>query len=156
MADRELTATAADDHEEMATQRPIVVLSHPEFVAAVRQALRDYARPDRLAGNPLLSSRLVSDRAQDQSSTETLRALLRLSAEELNTHPRDQRLYRALYRTFLNPAATQEQAADLLGLPFSTYRAHLREGTKRVADLLWQRELYGTDGLATARSANTT
>ena len=156
MADRELTTTASDDHDDMETQRPIVVLSHPEFVAAVRQALRDYARPDRLAGNALLSSRLVSDRAQDQSSTETLRALLRLSAEELNTHPRDQRLYRALYRTFLNPAATQEQAADLLGLPFSTYRAHLRAGTKRVADLLWQRELYGTEGLSTARSASAT
>jgi hypothetical protein len=109
-----------------------------------------------LAGNALLSSRLVSDRAQDQSSTETLRTLLRLTSEELNTHPRDQRLYRALYRTFLNPAATQEQAADLLGLPFSTYRAHLRAGTKRVADLLWQRELYGTAGLATARGATAT
>jgi hypothetical protein len=50
----------------------------------------------------------------------------------------------ALHRTFLNPAATQEQA-DLLGLPFSTYRAHLRKGTKRVTDLLWQQELYGPE-----------
>ena len=33
----------------------------------------------------------------------------------------------ALHRTFVNPEAPQEQA-DLLGLPFSTYRAHLREG----------------------------
>ena len=57
---------------------------------------------------------------------------------------------------FINPAATQEQAADLLGLPFSTYRAHLRAGTKRVADQLWQRELYGTEGLATARGASAT
>lgn len=43
----------------------------------------------------------------------------------------------ALHRTFVNPEATQEQA-DLLGLPFSTYRAHLRKGTKRVTELLWQ------------------
>ena len=68
---------------------------------------------------------------------------MRSSAEELNRHPRDQRLYRALYRTFLNPAATQERAADLLGLPFSTYRAHLRAGTQRVTELLWRQELYG-------------
>jgi hypothetical protein len=50
----------------------------------------------------------------------------------------------ALHRTFLNPAATQEQT-DLLGLPFSTHRAHLREGTKRVTELLWQQELYGPE-----------
>lgn len=150
MAERELATTAWDDHEEADIQRPIVVLSQPEFEGAVRQALRDYARPDRLANNALLSSRLVADRTEDQSSTERLRQLVRLSAEELNSHPRDQRLYRALYRTFLNPAATQEQAAELLGLPFSTYRAHLRAGTKRVTELLWQRELYGTEGPAAA------
>jgi hypothetical protein len=145
MADRELTTTLSDNREDRQAQRPIMVLSHPEFVTAVREALRDYARPDRLGGNALLSSRLVTERTEDQSSTETLRQLVRLSAEELNTHPRDQRLYRALYRTFLNPAATQEQAAHLLGLPFSTYRAHLRAGTARVTDLLWQQELYGAE-----------
>jgi hypothetical protein len=57
MAERELT-TAPSDKDDLETQTPIVVLSHPEFAAAVRQALRDYARPDRLAGNALLSSRL--------------------------------------------------------------------------------------------------
>ena len=149
MAERELTTTPSDV-DDLETQTPIVVLSHPEFAAAVRQALRDYARPDRLAGNALLSSRLVAERTANQSPSETLRQLVRLSAEELNTHPRDQRLYRALYRTFLNPAATQERAADLLGLPFSTYRAHLRAGTQRVTELLWQQELYGAEGPASA------
>jgi hypothetical protein len=148
MADRELTTAPSDDRDDRELLKPVVVLSHPEFEAAVRQALRDYARPDRLASNALLSSRLVTDRAEHQSPSETLRQLVRHSAEELNTHPRDQRLYRALYRTFLNPATTQEQAAELLGLPFSTYRAHLREGIKRLADLLWQQELYGSEAAA--------
>ena len=116
MSERELTTTPSDE-DDLETQTPIVVLSHPEFAAAVRQALRDYARPDRLAGNALLSSRLVVNKDQDQSQTEALRHLVRLSAEDLNMHPRDQRLYRALYRTFFNPAATQGEAADLLGLP---------------------------------------
>ena len=147
MAERELTTTPSVDQEEVAAQRPIMVLSRPEFEAAVRQALRDYARPDRLVGNALLSSRLVADRTEDQSQTETLRRLVRRSAEELNSHPRDQRLYRALHRTFLNPADTQERAAELLGLPFSTYRAHLRAGTQRVIELLWQQELYGAEAL---------
>jgi hypothetical protein len=140
MAERELTTTPSDV-DDLETQTPIVVLSHPEFAAAVRQALRDYARPDRLAGNALLSSRLVAERTANQSPSETLRQLVRLSAEELNTHPRDHRLYRALYRTFLN---------HLLGLPFSTYRAHLRAGTQRVTELLWQQELYGAEGPASA------
>jgi hypothetical protein len=153
MADRELTTTPSDKREDMEPPRPIIVLSHPEFATAVRQALRDYARPDRLAGNALLSSRLVTERTEDQSASETLRQLVRLSAEELNTHPRDQRLYRALYRTFLNPAATQERAADLLGLPFSTYRAHLRAGTERVTEVLWQQELYGAGSSAPAHES---
>ena len=155
MSERELTTTPSDE-DDLETQTPIVVLSHPEFAAAVRQALRDYARPDRLAGNALLSSRLVVNKDQDQSPTEALRHLVRLSAEDLNMHPRDQRLYRALYRTFFNPAATQEQAADLLGLPFSTYRSHLRAGTERVTELLWQRELYGAEGSASTLSTGKT
>ena len=154
MAERELITTPSDE-DDLETRTPIVVLSHPEFAAAVRQALRDYARPDRLAGNALLSSRLVVDRNQGQSPTEALRQLVRLSAEDLNTHPRDQRLYRALYRTFFNPAATQEHAAELLGLPFSTYRAHLKAGTERVTELLWQRELYGAEGSASTLSTKT-
>jgi len=150
MAERELTTAPKDDQQELEGRRPIVVISRPEFEGAVRQALRDYARPDRLAGNALLSSRLVADDVAEASRVEALRRLIRFSAEELNAHPRDQRLYRALYRTFFNPAATQEQAADLLGLPFSTYRAHLRAGTKRVTELLWQRELYGAESSGSA------
>ncbi|HKN46230.1 MAG TPA: hypothetical protein VJW23_20145, partial [Propionibacteriaceae bacterium] len=156
MAERELTTTASDDRDGMETPRPIAVLSHPEFATAVRQALRDYVRPDRLAGNALLSARLVTERTEHQSPTEMLRQLVRLSAEELNSHPRDRRLYRALYRTFLNPAATQERAADLLGLPFSTYRAHLRAGTERVTELLWQQELYGVEDAMSGTEAGKT
>jgi hypothetical protein len=48
-------------------------------------------------------------------------------------------------RTYLRPAATQEAAADALGLPFSTYRGHLARGIERVIDWLWQRELYGPE-----------
>ena len=50
-------------------------------------------------------------------------------------------LVRALERTYLRPAPTQEAAAELLGLPFSTYRGHLTRGVERVVDWLWRREL---------------
>jgi hypothetical protein len=55
--------------------------------------------------------------------------------------PRDAKLQRALARTYVRPAQTQELAADALGLPFSTYRRHLTPGVERVVDWLWQREL---------------
>ena len=39
-----------------------LVLSHPDFEAAVRQGFKDLRRPDLLARNPLLRTRLVADR----------------------------------------------------------------------------------------------
>jgi predicted DNA-binding protein (UPF0251 family) len=43
----------------------------------------------------------------------------------------------------LHPVPTQEQAAELLDLPFSTFRRHLKHGVTRVAEILWQWELEG-------------
>ena len=59
----------------------------------------------------------------------------------MQASPKDLKYYRAVYHTFVQPAATQEVAAELLDLPFSTYRRHLKAGIARVTDLLWQREI---------------
>ncbi len=59
-------------------------------------------------------------------------------------HPRDDKLLRAVERTYLRPAPSQEAAAELLGLPFSTYRRHLTGGVGRVVAWLWDREVYGS------------
>ena len=75
----------------------------------------------------------------------TLQALLREAADSLRANPKDERLYRALAATFFQPAATQELAAERLGLPFSTYRYHLAGGIRRLTERLWQRELYGPE-----------
>ena len=114
---------------------PAVALSHDEFTAAVRRALRDLHRPEALAACPLGRTRV----AQEQE----LRALIVEAVATLAGDPRDAKLARALERTYVKPAPTQEAAAELLGLPFSTYRGHLTRGIERVADRLWQRELYG-------------
>ena len=74
---------------------------------------------------------------------EALRELLEEAVDALRADPRGEKLVRALERTYLRPAPTQEAAADLLDLPFSTYRGHLTRGLERVVDWLWQRELYG-------------
>ena len=74
-----------------------------------------------------------------------LEAVLREAATTLARHPRDDKLLRAVDRTYLRPAATQEAAAAALGLPFSTYRRHLTQGMTRIVSVLWDQEVYGPD-----------
>ena len=124
----------------------LLVLSHPDFEAAVRQGFKDLRRPDVLARNPLLRTRLVVDRtAEGASGAAVLEAVLREAAATLARHPRDDKLLRAIDRTYLRPAATQEAAAAVLGLPFSTYRRHLTQGMTRIVSVLWDQEVYGQD-----------
>jgi hypothetical protein len=122
---------------------PVLALSQPEFADAVRRALRDLHRPDALAANPLAGTRVVRERGAELSAPDALRELLREAVDALRDDRRDEKLVRALECTYLRPAPTQEAAAELLGLPFSTYRGHLTRGLQRVVDWLWQRELYG-------------
>lgn len=145
LAEREVAAGPAA--VPPAPSAPLIVLSETEFAGAVRDALRDFAQPDLLAGNPLLRSRLVIEQAgagSDQASRiKALLALIRSNAESLQASPRDAKLYRALNHTYFKPAPTQEQAAELLDLPFSTYRRHLKSGITRITAMLWQQEIGG-------------
>jgi hypothetical protein len=123
----------------------LIVLSETEFAEAIRAGLRDFTQPDLLAGNPLARSRLVIDRvglsAEARQRVATLQAIVRSSAETLQSSPRDAKLYRAVYHTYFQPAPTQEQAAELLDVPFSTYRRHLKAGIQRLTEMLWQQEI---------------
>ena len=62
MADRELEA-GFDATVERGGAAPVLALSQPEFDSATRRALRELHRPDALAANPLLRTRVVQDRA---------------------------------------------------------------------------------------------
>jgi hypothetical protein len=64
------------------------------------------------------------------------------------------KLQRALYHTYLEPAGSQDQVAELLDLPFSTYRDHLKAGIQLVGEILWQRESSEPARLATSPSAS--
>ena len=138
-------ALAQDFTLSPSTIKPaLLALSQKEFDDSVRQALRDLRRPDLLARNPLLRTRVVHDRAGDEEpSAATLATLLPAAVETLRDHPRDDKLWRAVERTYIRPAATQERAAATLGLPFSTYRRHLTQGVDRVVAWLWDQEVYG-------------
>src|SRR5688572_26659941 len=138
------------------TEEQLIFLSHDDFSNAVKQGLQDFTRPAGLAGNPLLRSRLVSDAAGTVSGesgalsgeavskrSEILKSKIKEAAEGLRVHPRDEKLFHALDRTYFHPAPTQEAAAEQLDLPFSTYRRHLTAGIQRLTEMLWQQEIAG-------------
>jgi len=125
---------------------PLLALSKAGFGQAVRDGLRELHRPEALEANPLMRSRALSDRAGDRATPENLRDLLGQAIDTLRADSRDEKLHRALSRTYVRPARTQELAAETLGLPLSTYRRHLKRGVERVVEWLWQRELYGPEG----------
>jgi hypothetical protein len=109
-------------------------LDRASFGAAVRAALPDLRRPDRLTTNPLTSSSLADGAARLRTTLETAIACLR-------DEPKGGTLSAVLDRTFVRGAPTQEAAAEVLGLPFSTYRRHLARAIEELTDLLWAVEI---------------
>ncbi len=145
MADRELGM--AGDAPPPPAPQPLVALSRESFDAAALAALRDLHKPDVLAENPLLRSRLVAERVGREATTAqrvaALQELVRSSLAALQATPKENKLYRAVHHTYVQPAPTQEAAAELLDLPFSTYRRHLKGGVTRMTEILWQMETAG-------------
>jgi hypothetical protein len=135
MGDRELEEDSRGHAPALA---PEMALSKAEFAMAVRAALRDLHRPDALAANALvrLRVRLADGRPVDGPG---LAGLLLVAAGSLAADPRDAKAHRAIDRTYVRPAGTQERAAEVLDLPFSTYRRHLARGIDRITDELWAR-----------------
>jgi len=136
--------------------RPDPGLPEHEFAAEVRAALRELGRPDRLARARLATAAVIAGGAGEAGGAggaggagaptgpELGRAVeraIRESAAVLERSVRDRHAYRALHHTYLQPAGTQQSAAELLDLPMSTYRRHLAKGVDRLTTLLWQREL---------------
>jgi hypothetical protein len=152
IAEIELHGVAPRDVPEL------VVLSEEAFAGAVRQALKDLSRPQLLIHNPLCRSRLVmgtpgalSAQASESGDAPALGAealrllrLLETAANSLRGGAKDERLFQVLEQTYLQPALTQDIAAELVGLPFSTYRRYLGAAVARVVAWLWARELNGT------------
>lgn len=146
MGERELGMTSITPPQPV---EQMIVLEVKEFGEAVHEALKNMARPLALRTSPLLRSRLVLDRTgahgETAGRTTELLSLLRAAAETLQASPKEMKLYRVLYHTYVQPAATQEMAAELLDLPFSTYRRHLKQAAARVAEILWQQEIEGAE-----------
>jgi len=143
LAEREIAAAPQEVALVRQTQ-PLLVLSQEEFRNAVRDALRAFSQPAELAGNPLLRSRVmleVGASAPEKDDLQKFRSLLVQTAETLRASPRTEKFYCALEKTYFHPAPSQEIAAELLDLPFSTYRRHLKAGINHIIGALWQKEI---------------
>lgn len=148
LAEREI----ASEPRTMSSQHvneTLAVLSQAEFAGAIHDALRDLTRPDQLRTNSLLCSRVVVERAGPEASEAkrlpALQSLMQEAVESLRSSPRHAKFYQALYHTYIQPASNQERAAEIMDVPFSTYRRHLKAGIAQVVEFLWQREIGGLE-----------
>jgi hypothetical protein len=125
----------------------MVVLSEEAFANSVYEALKDYQSDKKLLGNPLLRSRFVMNFAGNENDTSILLASLKDclgdATDKIKESVKDDKFHRVLFRTFFNPVGSQEQAADYLNLPFSTYRRYLRKAVNLVTENLWKLETEG-------------
>jgi hypothetical protein len=123
-----LEVTAARELGEQVTitaPEPAAMLSHEEFASSVKQALRSLHQPQALLRNPLMASSMVQNELRehpDHRPDQVLRGLIINAAQVVKADPRAEAQYRVLDRTYLHPAPSQEKAAELLDLSFSTYR----------------------------------
>jgi hypothetical protein len=125
--------------------------AHSPTIETVRNALRDYGSPARLATNPMAPAQGgEAERAAAVKARvdEAVRSAFGPSRE-------DQLLYRVLSRGYIDPAPTHELAAVELNLSRTTYFRSLRVAVGRVAAQLGVRNLWrlapirhfrGTDG----------
>ncbi|MBK8445809.1 MAG: ATP-binding protein [Micropruina sp.] len=137
MSIRELTGEIGPPPAHLLRPAP---LARAEFDRAVRAALGGLTRPDRLADSPLLGSALVHRPDPGELASALIAVIAGLADEPQGAEHR-----RVLERTHLHTAPSQEAAAALLGLPFSTYRRHLAQAVERLCEVLWAIEL-GTSG----------
>jgi len=117
---------------------PLRKLSHAAFVGLLKDALRNFNRPDLLSHSPLLRLRLLG--ADRSAGSAALQTLLTGALDTLFSGAPDEKLRRAIELSYLRPAPKQQVVAERLGLSFSTYRRYLARGIDRLARWLWDSE----------------
>jgi hypothetical protein len=136
MTERELTGEVGPLPGHLLRPHP---LDRAAFDQGVREALRSLNRPGDLARSPLAGTELAA--GTSGSVAERLRASIEQAMALMAADPERARFERVLDRTFVNASPSQEAAAEVLGLPFSTYRRHLARATEQLADVLWAVEI---------------
>lgn len=128
-----------------APQMQMMILSEDEFAASVYEALKEYQSDKKLAANPLIRSKLVMGNADGHTDIQILLAALKdciaEACDSIKDSPKEEKFFRVIFRTFINPVGPQEAVADYLNIPFSTYRRYLRKAVNMVTAHMWTREL---------------
>ncbi len=106
----------------------------------VREALKVFHEPHRIASSAL-AQKLLGAAAMSESVSvraKRVREALDRAIVSLEGSRRGKRGMAALRATYVDALGTQEEVAEALDLPFSTYRRHLGEGLDLLAELLSQ------------------
>lgn len=136
MARRQITVETGPPPAAMLRPSP---LSRSSFAHAVRGSMAKLGRPEGLVDSPLLGSALVDPASPDP--VKEVRHLLISTITALGTEPKGAGHQALLERTYLKGALSQESAAEMLGLPLSTYRRHLTKALDRLTEILWAYEI---------------
>lgn len=102
--------------------------------------------------NPLIELTIVRNMTSDTTHNTAninvfgpalaLQRLVMDTVQSFAAQPDRAKLYKALHYTFIEPQGTQEQVAEFLNIPFSTYRGHLRAGIDTLAVVLRELEIH--------------
>ncbi|MFJ4411310.1 hypothetical protein [Streptomyces sp. NPDC088910] len=112
----------------------------PEFAEAVKHAYRSLQDARQLAESSLLGTRLVAP----DGDAAALREVLTETVAYLRAQPGRRQLGNVLEITYLSGPRSQQAAASRAGLSFSTYRRRLSTALATAAEVLRERELYGS------------
>ncbi|MDQ0578075.1 ATP-binding protein [Streptomyces rishiriensis] len=114
---------------------PGMPLSRAEFDQAVREAVKYFQEPAKLAVNPLLRNAVRT--RPGVTALDALREAVEEGVDALLAEPSTAGYHRVVAAAYFQGPTTQPEAAARLGMAFSTYRRHLNHALSRISDHLY-------------------
>lgn|GEM_PF-3302125 len=113
------------------------VPNHEDFKEAIRHALRNFTRPDRLKQNPLLNAPGAAW-PKGRGEVEALRSAMLKASESLLESSKTARYHDILKYTYFSPRVNRLTAASALNMAPSTYYRHLAVAVDLLTEKLQQ------------------
>ena len=103
---------------------------------AIRQALRDFTRPDRLKHNPLLTGPHAVLPQGGKGGVEALRRALLEASETLLDSPKTAHYHDILKHSYFSPECSRLSVASVMNMSPSTYYRHLAAAVNLLSEIL--------------------